>query len=456
MSPSAPAPRTQATPHRYPFLDTSAWLEPPATPCPPLKGEARAEVLIVGGGYTGLATALALKEAGVDVALLEMDYCGKGASGRNAGHLTPTIGKDLPTLVRYVGKERAAEFARFSDRAVRHTEAMFQKYSIDCDYQPVGNIVGGMHPRHRAPLERAAEVAGSLGVGVRFLPEAEMRQRQIPSAFRFGVLEHCGGHLHPGKYLLGLRQAALAAGVRIHEHSRVTRIDESATPVRVSTDQGQLLAEKLVVATNAYTPATLGRLKGHLFPLRVSLFRTPVLSPAQREALGWQGREGIYTAHESLESYRLSADQRIVGGSKFIQYGYGSRMVDGYLPEVFEQHRALLALRFPEVPGLAIEAHWGGWVGITLDFLPMSFSNTRGNVYYGLGYNGHGIAQATLNGSMLADQVLGRANDDVERLKRRVLPLPPEPLRWLGVRALQWYYERIDRIVDADLRLRRV
>ena len=438
----------------FDYRETSAWLDTPADLKPALDTDIRCDVAVIGGGYTGLNAALALKEAGVDVVLLEADYCGKGASGRNAGHLTPTIGKDLPTLVNYVGKSRAVEYARFADRAVRHTEGIFAKYAIACDYQPVGNIIGGLHPRHRAPLERVAEMAGSLGVAVRFLPEDEMRRRALPSVFRFGVLEQCGGHLHPGKYVLGLRNAAIKAGVRIFEGSQVTAIEDSGSSVKTTTPGGTVRAAKLVMATNAYTPVTLGLMKSRVFPLRVTLFQTAKLTAAQHEAIGWAGREGIYTAHESLESYRLTAEGRIVGGSKYVQYGYGSTLPPGNLPDVFRQYTGLLKERFPEVSDLAIETFWGGWVAMTLDFLPFSFSNRRGTVLYGMGYNGHGIAQATLNGAMLADQALGVANENVELLKRRVIPLPPEPFRWLIVKALMWYYLRADERVDADLRSR--
>ncbi len=439
----------------FDFHDPSVWLGEPSDLRPALEGDVRADVAVIGGGFTGLATALALKEAGTDVALLEMDYCGKGASGRCAGHLTPTIGKDLPTLIKYVGKTRAVEFARFGDRAVRHTESVFARYGIDCEYEAAGNIVAGLHPKHRAPLQRTADLAASLGVELSFLPEAEMQKRRLPGAFRFGALEHCGGHLHPGKYMLGLRRAALAAGVRVFEGTCVTTIEEARSPIRVSTARGSVRADKIVLATNAYTPTTLGRMRSKVFPMRDSLFVTARLTPEQADALGWQGREGIYTAHESMESYRPTADGRIVGGSKYVQYGYGSALAEGYRPDVFARFGELLKQRFPHVPGLAIESYWGGWIAMTLDFLPLSFCNAHGDVFYGMGYNGHGIAQATLNGAMLADQVLGRPNEDVELLKRRIIPLPPEPLRWLVVQGLLRYYLGKDDAIDADLRLKR-
>ena len=346
---------------------------------------------------------------------------------------------------------------RFNDRAVRNAEQTFKQYGIDCDYEPVGNIICGVHPRHLSSIHATAALAQSLGVEVRLMQQAEMRARRLPAAFQFGVMDPRGGHLNPGKYVMGLRRAALAAGVRIFEGSRVVDVNESTSPlrpVRVTTERGCLRADKLVIATNGYTPASLGRLKHKIMPIRVSLFRTERLTPEQLAVLGWPGREGIITAHAAIEHYRLTADGRILGGSKYVQYRYGSKLAVGYQPGVFAGFKRLLKARFPAVPDLKIQDFWGGWIGMTPDFLPMSFSNRQGNVFYGMGYNGHGIAHAGLNGRMVADLVLDRPNEDVELFKRRMLPLPPEPFRWLAVNGMKRCYEWSDRAVDADLRLR--
>lgn len=433
------------------FFETSPWVTQPADLCPPLAQAIRADVVIIGGGFTGLSTALSLRDAGVDVVLVEQDYCGAGASGRNAGHLTPTIGKDFPTLVKYVGQARAVEFARFADRAVNYTEDMIVRLGVDCEYRPTGNIITGLHPSHRKPLAEGAELAAKLGVGVAFLDEAAVRHRNLPSHVRFGVIEKAGGHLHPGKYVMALRRAAIDAGVRIYEGTAVSRIEDSGSPVVVHTATGAVSADRLVVATNAYTPVSLGRMRSKVFPVRVTLFRTQVLSDAQWKRIGWEGGEALYTAHEAMENYRPQADGRISGGSKYVQYGYGSTLTTGYLPEVFDQWRQLFARRFPEIPDVQIESFWGGWIGLTLDFLPVHQSNARGTVFYGIGFNGHGIAQGTYAGPMLADQVLGRPNPEVELFRRRILPLPPEPLRWLVVKGITTMLGRVDRKVDADL-----
>jgi gamma-glutamylputrescine oxidase len=432
-------------------LEGSFWTGPPPDPQPPLEGDARAEVAVIGGGYTGLATALALREAGVDVAVVERDFCGAGASGRNAGHLTPTIGKDLPTLMRLFGEERASGFVRFADRAVGCAEELIRRHAIDCDYVASGNVLAGLHPRQRARLERAAAAAIRLGAKVAFLDETEVRRRELPACVRFGVLEQCGGTLDPGKLVRGLRAAALASGARVYEGSEVRTIAPGPKP-RLETGCGTLRADRVVVATNAYTPATLGWLRHRVVPLRVLLFATHPLSHAARTRLGWPGREGLYTAHEILESWRLTADGRLVGGSRWVRYAFGSALSQADPPRLLSRLAGLQRERFPGLDA-PIDAFWGGWVGSTLDFLPVFAALGRpANLHAGLAYNGHGVAQACLFGRLLANAALGRESEDAELFARRGVPLPPEPLRWLLARGILVSLACVDALTDRAIR----
>jgi glycine/D-amino acid oxidase-like deaminating enzyme len=434
------------------YLETSPWVACPADVQPPLEADIAADVAIVGAGYTGLSTALALKRAGVDVAVLERDWAGFGASGRNAGHLTPTIGKDLPTLLMMFGKERAARLVRFADEAVCAAEHFMREHHIDCDYLPCGNVMAAVHPKQEARLRKAAAVAAQLGARVRFLTREDLRARGVPSSFVAGVLEDAGGILDPGKYVMGMRAAAVAAGVRLYEHTAVRELVDGPRP-RVRTVAGSVTADALVLATNAYTPA-LGRLRHTLYPLYDTLFETEPLTVTQLGALGWNGKEGIYTAHESLESYRLTARATILGGSKGVRYAYGSALVGGpYRPTLTLLERAFRD-RFPELNDVMIAHFWGGWIAMTLHFLP-AIGRIGKNVHYGLGYNGHGVAAATAMGPMLADVVLGRRNEHAEIFRRFVPPLPPEPLRWLVIRGLMRVINQIDARVDWHVRASR-
>jgi len=437
-----------------PFLPISAYVEAPPPREPPLAGDARADVAIVGGGFTGLSTALALKRAGVDVVLVEREFCGFGASGRNAGHLTPTIGKDLPTLLLLCGQERTSALVRFADHCVERAEQAIREHGIDCDYTPSGNVMAVVHPKQERRLRRAAEVAGRVGANVRFVEREEMRARGLPPAFLCGAIEGSGGTLDPGRLVLGLRRAALAAGVRIHEGTRVTQIQAGSQPV-IRCERGELRAERVVVATNAWTREVCAA-GARLVPLYVTLFETQPLDDAQLAALGgWSRREGVYTAHEILESYRLSARRTIVGGSKAPRYHWGARPGAHGGPDARSQGVVVRGFRerFPELAGLPIARFWGGWIAMTINFLPSLGAHARdGRHWHAFGYNGHGVAQAIAVGEILADRIVGR-DDEWARVFPKPAPwLPPEPFLWLTARGLLALFGAIDRITDRQIR----
>ncbi|MCC6765552.1 MAG: FAD-dependent oxidoreductase [Deltaproteobacteria bacterium] len=437
-----------------PFLPVSTYLESTPERTPALAGEARADVAVVGGGLTGLSTALALRRHGVDVVLLEREFCGFGASGRNAGHLTPTIGKDLPTLLMMYGEERTAAIVRFADHCVHRTERVIAELGIDCDYAPSGNVLAVVHPKQEKRLRRAAEVATRVGADVRFLEPDDMRARGLPPAFLCGALEGAGGTLDPGKLVLGLRRAALAAGVRIHESTRVLEVATTPSPA-VRTAHGAVRAERVLMATNAWT-REIGAPGAKILPLYVTLFETAPLDDGALARLGgWPNREGVYTAHEVLESYRLSARRTIVGGSKIPLYVWGGRPTGHGGPNAHTQTVIARAFRdrFPALAGTPIARFWGGWIAMTLTFLPsLGPLGADRRLWHALGYNGHGVAQATAVGEILADGIVGRDNEWARVFPKPAPTLPPEPLLWLTARGLLTLFGAIDRVTDHRLR----
>jgi gamma-glutamylputrescine oxidase len=436
------------------FLDISPYVSPPADLQSPLSSNIHADVAIVGGGYTGLSTALALHERGIAAVVLERDFCGYGASGRNAGHLTPTICKDLPTAVMLFGRERAGKLARFADFCVESAEEIMKAYSIDCDYNRSGNIMAVVHPAQEKRLREATEAAVSLGAKMHFVEAGEMRSRGIPRAFPCGAMEEAGGTLHTGKFVMGLRQAALARGIRIYEQTAVEHIDETQ-PVHLVTAGGSVNAEKLVMAANAYA-GEIGRPGDRVAPLYITLFETAPLSDAQLEAIGgWRGREGIYTAHESMESYRLTAQRTIIGGSKDVQYFYDCAPHnhggegDARKLSVIRPFRE----RFPALADLRVAHAWAGWCGFTLNFMPVVGRLPDNPAYhYAIGYNGHGVAQATTMGALLADLLQGRFNPWHELICRKPAYMPPKPLRYMSVKAILAVVNGLDRRVDRRAR----
>jgi glycine/D-amino acid oxidase-like deaminating enzyme len=412
-----------------------------------LRGDCDVEVAIIGAGYTGLSTALALAADGVETVVVEAHHAGFGASGRNAGHLTPTIGKDLPTLARVFGRERARALVALAETAIRHVEGLIARLAIACDYQPVGNVVAAVHPRQHGVVDRAARAAVALGAHGELLDGAAMRRRGLPAVFTRGFLEPLGGVLDPGRYVEGLRAALVGSGGTLYEHTPVERL-ERGRPFALHTPAGRLRARRVVVATNAYTPA-LGVLRQRVLPVRVQLFRTAPLTAAQRARIDWRGGEGIYTAHEMLESYRLTADARIVGGAKLVRYAFGGRETPDVDACVAVRLETVFRRRFPELRDLEITEHWGGPIAFTLDFLPaVGRGGVDGDLLHAVGYAGHGVALATYAGQMLADLLRGRRGPGAALWSRRGVPLPPEPLRWLVFHALTAVFGLIDARTD--------
>lgn len=439
------------TGHDREFLNLSPWVAAPHDLQSALHCDLSTDVVIVGAGFTGLSTALALARVGIRPVVIERDFAGYGASGRNAGHLTPTIGKDLPTLLMLFGKRRATELVRFADDAVRYVEDLIRELHIDCDYTACGNIMAAVHPKQEGRLRKAAAVAAQLGAQVRFLDDRELRARGVPPAFISGVLEGSGGTLDPGKYLAGLRRAVLDAGIELYEQTPVQEIREGAR-LRVRTPAGTVTTDRLVLATNAYTPA-LGLLRNTVYPLYDTLFETAPLTPEQSSALGWPGKEGIYTAHESLESYRLTARGTILGGSKGVRYAYSGAVEEGPHPWTLGLIERAFRDRFMQLADVPIAHFWGGPIAMTLHFLPaLGRTGKSRNIYYSVGYNGHGVAAASAMGSILADLIAGRDNEHTGALARFVPPLPPEPLRWMMVRGMMGVLNAVDARTDRQVR----
>jgi gamma-glutamylputrescine oxidase len=437
------------------FLEISPYLSTPADLQAPLSGEVRVDVAIVGGGYVGLSTALALKKAGVSVAIIEREFCGFGASGRNAGHLTPTICKDVPTALMLFGKETAAKLARFADECVHNAENMMHEYGIECDYHPSGNIMTVVHPSQEKRLREATEVASGLGAKMRFIESGEMRERGLHRNFLCGALEEVGGTLNPGKLVQGMRRAALKAGVSIFEKSPVRRISYNPKPL-IETDRGSIKADKVLLAANAYLPE-MGMHPGkYLVPLYDTQMETEPLTDAQLAAIGgWKGREGIYTAHESMESFRLTAQRTILGGSKDVRYFFGSEVTrhGGDQDCSKLSNIKVFRERFPELADVRIAHSWSGWVDMTLNFLPIVGQNAKQPAqYFCAGFNGHGIAQGTSMGNIMADLMLGRPNPWHELIIRKPIWIPPEPLRWLLIKGMLTVINGIDRHYDKQLR----
>ncbi|WP_078197025.1 NAD(P)/FAD-dependent oxidoreductase [Cupriavidus necator] len=427
------------------------WLEKPDDLQPQLEGDISADVIIVGAGFVGLSTALELAAAGAKVVVLEREFAGFGASGRNAGYLAGGQGLEYELFLKRVGREQAKKIVSFYDEGVSYVEGKLDEYEIDCDYNASGIIRAGVHSSQEEKVRKSMRIAAELGHQSQFLDEREMRARGIPPAFLFGAHSANGGTLDPGKYVLGLRRAAIRAGVKLCENTPLLSYSDGPI-VKVQTARGSASAPVLVLATNAYTPQ-IGLLGDKVMPFRVSAIETEPLSAAQLAALGWPRREGIVTVHWTMESHRLTARNTLVLTTKRIHYVYGSQTP--HVPDNDAYRELVVALhdRFPALKDLAIRACWSGYVSMAGDALPV-VGETGGqqNIFYTAGCSGHGVGSQSLMGHLLAERIRGTEHPLLSALRHKTPSTLPEPLRWCAVNGLIGVTNTLDEQLNRKVR----
>jgi glycine/D-amino acid oxidase-like deaminating enzyme len=426
-------------------LSFSGWIDSPADPNPALEGEHHCDAVVIGGGLTGMAAALRLDELGADVVLLESAFCGWGASSRNAGHLTPTIGGD-PQLLATLFRRRAPELVRLADAAVHFTEGLIADRGIDCEYQPGGNVSAALSDGQMKRAEKIVEFLAGCGGEVELV---DGREAGLPHCFRGGILERAGGVLNPGLFTRGLRAAVLASGVTVHEQSAVESIDAGGADVVVRTPAGSVRAGRALLATNAYARDLAFAPSRVVAPLYVTLAETEPIAPGRLEDAGWASTKGLYTQHVILESYRRTQRGTVVFGSRLPQTPrgvLGARVPD---PRIVADVVRGFHERFPSLRDIAADRAWGGWIAMTPSWLPVA-GEASPNVFYALGYNGHGLSQAPYMGTLMADRLAGReAHDDLAAIWRDSPRFVPAPIFTSPALRLGW---AIDRISDRMIR----
>jgi glycine/D-amino acid oxidase-like deaminating enzyme len=432
----------------HPF---GGWLNPPHDPQPPLEGDAHADVVIAGAGFAGLSTALELARGGAKVIVLEREFAGFGASGRNAGYLAGGQALEYELFLKRVGHEQARKIVGFYDEGVAYVERKLVEHGIECDYNASGFIRAGIHASQEKKVRESMQTGIELGSPAQFLDGAQMRARGIPPAFLFGSYVARGGTLDPGKYVGGLRRAALGAGVRICENTAVLSWSEGPV-VTVQTARGAARARHLVLATNAYTPQ-LGLLKDQVLPLRVSAIETEPLSPAQLAALGWPRREGLVTPHWTMESHRLTARDTLVLTTKRLHYTYGSRAPHEPDHAAYRALAVALHDRFPMLGSVALRACWSGYIRFAYDALPVvGETGAHGNILYAAGCSGHGVGTQSLIGRLLAERIRGIEHPLLAALRHRTPRTLPEPLQWCAVKAALGLANLLDERVNRRVR----
>jgi len=364
---------------------------------PPLQGEARADVCVVGGGYTGLSAALALAEAGLDVRLLEAQRVGFGASGRNGGQVGGGYQANPDVLTARYGRSAADALWQLGAEAMARVRARIDAHAIDCDFHP-GVAFADRTPRARAATHRYADqVARRYGYDRMERLDAERIARATGSAaFAGGLIDWGAGHLHPLRYALGLGHAATTAGAILHERSEVTRVVPGPQPV-VETAAGRVTAAHVLLACNGYLGRLEPRTAARVMPINNFIVATEPLGTAGDAVLP----DGIAASDSRfvVSYWRKSSDGRLLfGGGE--TYGYR------FPRDIAAVVRPRLADIYPQLRAAEITHAWGGTLAVTRSRLPL-FARPAPGVWTATGYSGHGIALATLAGEIMAEAIRG-------------------------------------------------
>jgi glycine/D-amino acid oxidase-like deaminating enzyme len=407
-----------------------------AAPAPVLDRDQATDVVIVGGGFTGMWTAyqLARKRPELGITILEQDICGGGPSGRNGGFASGWW-DELDSLVRLFGKDAAIRACQALGASIDGIGAFCTEHGVDAWYRKAGYMFAATGPRHEKGCEEMAHAAAEVGhpEELRLLSREEVQARCASPIFRTGGFMRDGAQVQPAFLARGLRRVLLGMGVKIHEGTTVRRLDQGPAAV---TDRGTVRAGHAVLAVNAWATAW-PRLSRRIAAWSSYIVLTEP-APEMLEEIHWTGGELITDLRHSVRYFRTTPDGRIA-------FGGGGGRASAHLTDVFTSDTRAVAESaegfrrfFPSWKDVAIVDAWGGPIDVSSTHLP-TFGTLPGKVHFAVGYTGNGVAPSHLAGIVLADLVMG-ADTDAARLplvNARTRNFPPEPLRSLGAAAVR-------------------
>lgn len=408
----------------YPLRDDRApptsWYAaslPSRVPQPVLDGDVRVDVAVLGAGYTGLSAALELAERGMRVVVLEAGEIGSGASGRNGGQVLSGYGCEVDALEELVGAATARELFDLSRHGVQRVRERIARHAIDCHWVD-GHATVPVRPRQARSLRATAEhLQHRYDYPVQWWDVPTLRGQLDSPRYLGALFDPLCGHLQPLAFARGLADAALAAGVVIHEHTAVQALIREPRPA-LRTATGTVHADHVVLAGNALLEGIAPELEQRIMPVGTYMSATPVLG-AERASQLIRNRMAVADNDWVLDYFRLSHDHRLLFG--------GGASYSSLPPAGLERTlRRRMWQVFPQLRGVELEYVWGGYVDITPSRAP-HWGRLSPGIYFAQGFSGHGIAAANLAGEVIAEAIAGQAGrlDLFERLPRRTFPGGP-------------------------------
>ncbi|MFG2591788.1 NAD(P)/FAD-dependent oxidoreductase [Streptomyces sp. NPDC048438] len=430
----------------------SYWLDDPGKPeaRPALTGDERCDLLVVGGGYSGLWTALIAKERdpGRDVVLIEGHEVGWAASGRNGGFCAASLTHGLANgLERWPDEIRKLE--ELGARNLDAIEAAVARYSLDCEFERTGEIDVATQPHQLDELREWHRRAEGLGLGgLEFLDRDQVRAEVDSPTFLGGLLDRRGvAMLHPAKLAWGLKEACTGLGVRIYERTPGLDIARSGAGTAVRTPYGRVFARDVALGTNIF-PSLVRRVRPYTVPVYDYALMTEPLSADQLASVGWRNRQGLGDSANQFHYFRLSADNRILWGGYDAVYPYGGRLNASLdqRPETFLKLAGQFFECFPQLSGVRFSHAWGGAIDTCSRFSAFFGTAHRGRVAYAAGYTGLGVGATRFGAEVMLDLLSGRetGRTALGMVRTKPMPFPPEPFAWTGIELTKRSLARAD------------
>ncbi|GAB2981758.1 FAD-dependent oxidoreductase [Streptomyces pseudoechinosporeus] len=431
----------------------SHWLDDPAKPRPEpaLTSAETCDLLVVGGGYTGLWTALLAKERDPhrDVVLVESREAGWAASGRNGGFCAASLTHGLANgLSRWPDEIHTLQ--ELGARNLDAIEATVARYSLDCDFERTGEIDVATEPYQAAELRDwygELERHG-LANGIEYLDADAVRQQVDSPTFRAGLHDRHGvALLNPARLAWGLKRACIGLGVRVYEHTPALSLKAHGAGMAVRTPYGSVRARHVALGTNIF-PNLVRRVRPYTVPVYDYALMTEPLTEAQLASLGWKNRQGLGDSANQFHYFRLSADNRVLWGGYDAVYPYGGRVRAEYddRPETYAKLAGHFFTCFPQLEGVRFTHAWGGAIDTCSRFSAFFGTAHQGRVAYAAGYTGLGVGATRFGADVMLDLLAGERTErtSLEMVRKKPLPFPPEPFAWTGIALTKWSLARAD------------
>ncbi|MFK4223090.1 NAD(P)/FAD-dependent oxidoreductase [Streptomyces sp. NPDC019890] len=430
----------------------SYWLDDPGKPgaLPALTGDEHCDLLVVGGGYSGLWTALLAKERdpGRDVVLIEGREVGWAASGRNGGFCAASLTHGLGNgLARW--PDELATLEELGNRNLDAIEETVDKYSIDCDFERTGEIDVATEPHQLEELHQMYEEVRGLGfTGFELLDQDAVRAEVNSPTFLGGLWDRRGvAMLHPAKLAWGLKQACSDLGVRIYENTTGLELASSGNRTVVRTPYGRVFADRVALGTNVF-PSLVKRVRAYTVPVYDYALMTEPLSTEQLAAIGWKRRQGLGDSANQFHYFRITADHRILWGGYDAIYPYGGKVTAemDHRPETYLKLAGHFFECFPQLEGLRFSHAWGGAIDTCSRFSAFFGTAHGGKVAYAAGYTGLGVGATRFGADVMLDLLSGAQTErtQLQMVRSKPLPFPPEPVAWAGIGLTKWALARAD------------